>query len=315
MSLIDDIKNQVKKTGSNKGKFVYFKSGLKIRVRFLQDMEEGVKVPFHDNYTKGINLPCQATFGKTCLYCDDEELRTRDQYLWSVWDHEAKEVKILMAPVNNCSPIPALVGMYETYGTMTDRDYVITKNGSQTQSTYSVVPMDKVKFRNDKAKPFSKTKLLQLLEKAFPDDGSVEGEDDDVDEKPKKAAPKAKPAAKELDYDDMTAKELYDLCKEKDIAVQPKKSKEYYIDRLHDSGYPEEDKDDWEEDEDDWEEDEEKEDSSWSEDMSAKELYEVCISRQIQVPVKKPAAFYIKELRAYDAKDDVEEDEKEDDEW
>ena len=35
-----------------------------------------------------------------------------------------------------------------------------------------------------------------------------------------------------LDYESMSAKELYALCKEKGIDVEAKKSKEYYIEKL-----------------------------------------------------------------------------------
>lgn len=259
MSLVNDIKNQVKKSGSNKGKFLYFKSGTKIRVRFLSDMEDGFKFSFHDSFDKGINVPCQEIFGRNCPHCDDDELRTRDQYCWSVWDYDAKEVKLLLAPVNNCSPIPALVAMYDTYGTLTDRDYVITKQGQQQTTTYSVVPMDKVKFRNEKAKALSESKVLSLLDKAFPCDEA----DDDDDTPKKKKAPKKTQEKKsrdweddedeteELDYEEMSAKELYLLCKEIDPKVAPKKSKEYYIDILEaadeESGWDED-----EEDEDEW---------------------------------------------------------------
>ena len=54
----------------------------------------------------------------------------------------------------------------------------------------------------------------------------------------------------------MTPKELYQLCKERDIDCKPKKSKEYYIDLLEEAD-EEEDSDDWGEDdeeEDDWDE-------------------------------------------------------------
>ena len=69
MGLVDDIKSQVKKSGTNKGKFLYFKSGTKVRVRFLDDMEDGHKVTFHDSYAAGINVPCQEVFGKECPFC------------------------------------------------------------------------------------------------------------------------------------------------------------------------------------------------------------------------------------------------------
>ena len=256
MGLVDDIKNQVKKSGTNKGKFLYFKSGTKVRVRFLDDMDEGHKVRFHDSYAAGINVPCQEEFGHECPYCDDDELRTRDQYAWSVWDYDAKEVKILMAPVNQCSPVPALVSMYEAYGTLCDRDYVITKSGQQQSTTFSVVPMDKAKFRNDKAKPLSEQKFLQLLDKAFPCDDN----DDDDDEPKKKSKKRPEPKDEEWEddeekgYEDMSAKELYKLCKSRDIDVETRKSAKYYITKLEEAD--EEDADDWddEEEDDDWDE-------------------------------------------------------------
>ena len=256
MGLVDDIKNQVKKSGTNKGKFLYFKSGTKVRVRFLDDMDEGHKVRFHDSYAAGINVPCQEEFGHECPYCDDDELRTRDQYAWSVWDYDAKEVKILMAPVNQCSPVPALVSMYEAYGTLCDRDYVITKSGQQQSTTFSVVPMDKAKFRNDKAKPLSEQKFLQLLDKAFPCDDN----DDDNDEPKKKSKKRPEPKDEEWEddeekgYEDMSAKELYKLCKSRDIDVETRKPAKYYITKLEEAD--EEDADDWddEEEDDDWDE-------------------------------------------------------------
>ena len=269
MGLVDDIKNQVKKSGTNKSKFLYFKEGVKVRVRFLDDMEDGHKVRFHDSFQLGINVPCQEEFDRECPYCEDDELRTRDQYAWSVWDYDAKEVKVLMAPVNQCSPVPALVSMFEAYGTLKDRDYVITKSGKQQSTTYSVVPMDKAKFRNEKAKPLSDQKFLQTLDKAFPCDAS---EDDDDDYKPKKSSKRKQPKPKyeepddndewedddaegeeEIDYYELSPKELYKLCKERDIDVVPKKPAKYYITKLEDDDSKREDGWDEEDDDDEWE--------------------------------------------------------------
>lgn len=268
MGLVDDIKNQVKKSGTNKGKFLYFKAGTKIRVRFLDDMDDGHKVTFHDSFQAGVNVPCQEIFDRECPYCDNDELRTRDQYAWSVWDYEAKEVKVLMAPVNQCSPVPALVSMYEAYGTLCDRDYVITKSGQAQSTTFSVVPMDKAKFRNEKAKPLSEQGFLKVLDKAFPCD---DVEDEEEDEAPKKKAPKKsgkkKPEPEEdswdddddedevIDYSEMSAKELYNLCKERDIEAKPKQKPKYYITLLEDDDSKKEDG--WDEDEgddDEWDE-------------------------------------------------------------
>jgi hypothetical protein len=273
MGLIDSIKSDVKKTGNNKGKFIYFREGTKVRIRFLQDMDDGMQITFHDSFDRGINVPCQEHFGKDCPYCEEEGLRTRSQYVWSVWDYESKEVKLFMFPVNNCTPIPAIVSMYESYGTLTDRDYVIGVTGKQQNKTFSVVPMDKEKFRNTKAKPYSESAVLKMLEKAFPCDDVVGDDDDYEDEKPKKkkavkASGRKKPEPEEddwdeedsddIDYSDMTAKELYNLCKERKIDVESKKPPRYYIKQLEEYDKAQ---DDWDEDsegddydDDEWEE-------------------------------------------------------------
>lgn len=276
MGLLDKIKSDVAKSGSNKGKFIYFREGQKVRIRFLNDMDDGMEVKFHDSFERGINVPCQELFGRNCAYCEDDDLRTRSQYVWSVYDYESKEVKLFMFAVNNCSPIPALMAMYETYGTLTDRDYVITVTGKQQNKTFSVVPMDKNKFRNEKAKPYSEKSILKMLDKAFPADDSGEDEDEDEDEKPMKkklVKEKAKPKKSEpdedewddedtdaeQDYSEMSPKELFKLCKDRDIDCVPKKPAKYYINLLEEYDAAQEDwgdEEDVEDDEEEWEDDE-----------------------------------------------------------
>ena len=277
MGLVDKIKADVKKSGQNKGKFIYFREGQKQRIRFLTDMDDGMEVTFHDSFERGVNVPCQEIFGKNCSYCEEEGLRTRSQYIWSVYNYETKEVQLFMFAVNNCSPIPALMAMFENYGTITDRDYVISVSGKQQNKTFSVVPMDKVKFRNEKAKPYSEKAILKMLDKAFPCD-DVDDEDEDEDEAPKKRSSKSTNAKKtrkpepepveddddydeewgdeeeeaSVDYSEMTAKELYNLCKERGIDVQPKKPAKFYINQLeeydaaHEEWEDEDDDDEWE---------------------------------------------------------------------
>ena len=281
MGLLSSIKDDVKKSGQNKGKFIYFREGQKIRVRFLQDMDDGLEIVWHDSFEQGINVPCQEIFGRECEYCDDDTLRTRKQYCWSVWNYEAKEVQLFMFAVNNCSPIPHLVAAYENYGTLTDRDYVISVSGKQQNKTFSVMPMDKVKFRNEKAKPFAKKTVLKMIDKAWPDENSSDSDDDyedEEDEAPKKkrgtkkSAPKGKSkSAKdedeefeddyenefeddedgEVDYSEMSAPELFKLCKERGIEAAKRKPEKYYIRLLEEDDAAHEDWEDEEEDE--WE--------------------------------------------------------------
>lgn len=257
MGLIDKIKNDVKKAGANKGKFIYFREGQKQRVRFLTDMDDGMEVIFHDSFANGVNVPCQEIFGRDCSYCDDDELRTRSQYIWSVWNYEASEVQLFMFPVNNCTPVPALMAMYETYGTLTDRDYVISVTGKQQNKVFSVVPMDKVKFRNNKAKPFSEKTILKMLDKAYPADENADDEFEEDEPKKKKKTKEYEDdfmnePEDDLDYEEMTAKELFKLCKERGIEAKPKKPEKYYINLLEEYDQAGEDWDE-EEEEDEWE--------------------------------------------------------------
>lgn len=261
MGLVDSIKRDAKKSGQNKSKFMYFREGTKTRIRFLTDMDDGMEVIFHDSFEKGINVPCQEIFDRDCNYCEMEGLRTRSQYIWSVYDYEAKEVKLFMFAVNNCSPIPALMAMYENYGTLVDRDYIISVTGKAQNKAFTVIPMDKVKFRNEKAKPYSEKSILKMLDKAFPADDSEE--DEEEYEKPVKKSKKKYDTEddyddneseydenEEEDYSSMTPIELYKKCKELKIDVQPRKSQKYYIKQLEDY---EKAHDDWDDEEDEWE--------------------------------------------------------------
>jgi|GEM_PF-1569485 len=300
--LLSKIKSEAKKTGANKGKFLFVKEGEKKRIRFLQDLDDGMEVVFHDSFELGINQPCQEIFNRECECCNDDSLRTRSQYVWCVWDYDAKEVKLFMFPMNNCSPIPAIVALMETYGTITDRDYVVSVSGKQQNKSYSVIPMDKAKFRNEKAKPFSTKNILSIIDKAYPPTGGVKESDADEDDE------------NDSEYSDMTAKELYALCDDRGIDVKPKMKPSYYIAKLE--AWDEEHADEEEAEDDDWEDEEDDEAIDYSE-MSAKELFNLCKERKIECAPKKPAKYYITLLEEYDSahEDWGDEEDEEEDDW
>ena len=252
MSILDSIKAQVKSAGSNKGKFVYFKEDVKHRIRFLTEFDEGMEIAFHDSYEEKIMTPCFETFGEDCPYCNKEGLRTRSQFLWSVWDYDANEVKVLMAPVNNCSPVPGLMGFYDEYGTILDRDYVLKKTGKGTNSSYTIVPGDKAPFNNKKAKAYTDSAIKSIVRKAYCENGS--GDEDGEDTKAVKSkknkddddggldwtTPEEKSDAP--DYSEMSAVDLYKLCKKKGLNVEKKMKSKYYITKLNEA---EKADDDW----------------------------------------------------------------------
>lgn len=249
-SLLSKIKQEVRKSGSSKGKILFIKADSKVRIRMLQNIEDGIEVTIHDSFQRGINALCQKHLGKKCPYCGDEDLRTRSAYVYNVWDVENKEVKLFVGFANSFNPLPSLVAMYENYGTLLDRDYVIQRDGSGQNTKYSVIPMDKVKFKNDKAKPYSEKKMLEILAKAYPVDDDVEDQTDDVENNDDE---------EELDYEEMGVKELFKLCKERGIKAKPKQKKKYYIELLEewDAENEDDDEEDWDEDDNDEEEDEE----------------------------------------------------------
>lgn len=257
MSILSKIKKGVANSGSNRGKMVYLKADSKIRLRFLQEIEDGMEVTIHDHFDRGIKALCQKHIGKTCPYCNDEDMRTRQAYIYSAFDYENKEVKLFEGYANNFNALPSLVAMYESYGTLQDRDYVIQREGSGTNTRYSVIPMDKVKFKNKNAKPYTSKKVLDILSKAYApndedildddeeleDDDDLEIEDDDMEEED------------DMDWDDdedddtpdyeaMKPQELYRECISRGLKVKKKQKKAYYIEKLEE--------DDEEGDDDDW---------------------------------------------------------------
>lgn len=282
MGLLDKIKSDVKQSGSNKGKLLYFREGEKVRVRFLTDLDEGIVVTFHNSYERNIMSPCQEAFGRHCPYCGDDDLKTREMYCWSVYDYEANEIKLILQAANSFSPVPQLVAMYENYGTMLDRDYVIQQQGRATSKSFTVIPQDKVRFKNSKVKKLTESAMYKIIDKAYPAETDEEnGEDAPKTNARRKKASKPKASANDYEddtdvteadtddwdgaddtdneYEGMSAKELYKLCKERLIDVPARKTSEFYTSKLIEY---DEAQDDWDEEvdeaedeaEDDWDE-------------------------------------------------------------
>lgn len=182
MGIIGSIKNQAAKSGGNKEKILYVKADSKVRIRFLQELDDGYEFTFHDSYAEGINAICQEELGKNCPLCGNEDLRTRSLYAWSVYNYDTKKVEVMLYAVNQCTPVQSLVSMSENYNTIMDRDYVLSKSGKGQSTTYTVIPQDKQKFRNTKASPYTKSAILKILDKAYPLSDEFKEDDDEDDD-------------------------------------------------------------------------------------------------------------------------------------
>lgn len=198
-SLVEMMKERIAKTGKGQKNLFYVKKDGRVRVRFLNDLEEGVVVAFHSKW-KSHNHPCLKYYGKECPNCDNDESYTADNFVFTVWNYETKQKELFIYKANKCTPIPALVTMFETYDTICDRDYVISRQGEGTDTVYTVVPMDRKKFKGDE-EPYTKKEVLKMLLKAFPPESEDE-DDEDEDYVPKKNASKKSASKKYDDYDE-----------------------------------------------------------------------------------------------------------------
>lgn len=248
MGIIGSIKNQAAKSGGNKEKILYVKADSKVRIRFLQELDDGYEFTFHDSYAEGINAICQEELGKNCPLCGNEDLRTRSLYAWSVYNYDTKKVEVMLYAVNQCTPVQSLVNMSENYNTIMDRDYVLSKSGKGQSTTYTVIPQDKQKFRNTKASPYTKSAILKILDKAYPlsdefkedddEDDDIDFVEEDLDEEDEKkskskkssnnkVSKKKKEVEEEIDEEDEEDEEEYARIDDDEVeeSFNPKKSR------------------------------------------------------------------------------------------
>lgn len=246
--LLKKIKQESARTGGNKKKLLWVPKDGKKRIRFLQEIDDGLEVQCHDSYSNGIdNTLCLKEIGKDCPYCDDEDIRKRSMFVWSVYDYDANEVKLAAYAFNQCTPVSQFMAYAEHNGTITDRDYILTKTGSATDTSYAMMPQDRRKIKNTKIKPFSKQQTLKILTEAWSFKGEVEESDgfDDIN------------SPEESEYTDMSKKELYELCVERELDVPKKpadakkKPSTFFIRLLEEADQAEEDWND-EDDTEDW---------------------------------------------------------------
>ncbi len=211
-NLIKQMKESIAKSGSSKKDIIFFPADSVHRIRFLQELDDGEEFMFHSDFNAGINALCtDPEDNESCEYCRDG-VKLQANFIWSVWDYDSSSVKLLKFKASGVSPVPALIEMYEEFGTIMDRDYKIKKVGKGTGSSFVVTPMDKEKFTNKKAKPYNRKEMEKLLLAAF--NTKVEDEaDEEPEEKPTKKAKKSKKSFKDKLFE-------MDLDELKDIAME-----------------------------------------------------------------------------------------------
>lgn len=164
-NMLNKIKSKIAKSGGAQSKIFYIKADTKKRIRFLTEMEEPIELLFHDSFEEGINTPCLKHFGKQCPHCGDQDMRHRELFGWAVYDYDDSEVKIILWAANNFSPLPQALDYYEEYGTIRDRDYLLKRSGSGLNTTYTLMPKAKKKFKKKVDTP-NETEMMKIIGKA-----------------------------------------------------------------------------------------------------------------------------------------------------
>ena len=170
-SMVERIKNNIARSGKGIRNFIRVRGGSKVKVRFISDFDEAIQVREHDKWGKLGPTPClKFHFKKECEFCKVSDVRTRDLFAWTVYDYINKEKKILKFTATTNSVVNQFLSAYDTYGTLLDRDFVISRRGTRLDTVYTAMPLDKRKFKK-KIKPFTED---EIIEKCIEFSGEIE---------------------------------------------------------------------------------------------------------------------------------------------
>ncbi len=230
-TIVQMMKDRISKAGKGMSNIFYVKKDGKVRIRFLTDMEKGVVIPFHTKW-KEYNHPCLELYGKECPRCK-EDPKPAEYFVFTIWNYETKQRELFMYKATKCTPIPAMITMYEEYNTICDRDYIITRQGEATDTVYTVLPLDKKPFKGDE-EPYTKDEIMDIVFNAYP-------ADDNEDEKPSRKRNENVitdtsdfDEDEEIDYSEWSNKDLKAECKKRGFDYTGK-SRQEVIEMLSDN--------------------------------------------------------------------------------
>jgi DNA polymerase len=166
----------------------YFKEGDKKRYRFLSDMEphDEFKGPIEmDGHTKWGDdglwwTPCEKYEGKECQYCliveregtGRDKIKTFPYYAFTIRDLDEKKNFIFAFQAGGASPIPAMIEMYEQYGTLLDRAYTVKLAKVGNRRLWTLIPETppdggwKRPAGSEGMEPFKRSQVYEALKKA-----------------------------------------------------------------------------------------------------------------------------------------------------
>lgn len=144
--IVAEKKQQQEEFGSRMN-YLKLEDGAKKRIRFLVDEDGLLSLKYH-NVTLKVNGKKQyrkyaCTEDETCLLCkcEDKDIKKVSyRFRIPVLDIEADEVAIWEGGVKVAQQ---LIDVFDEYGTLTDRDYKLSRTGTGLGTTYNLMPTDK----------------------------------------------------------------------------------------------------------------------------------------------------------------------------
>jgi hypothetical protein len=245
-SIYDSIKEKLENTG-NGGKIFFTTAGDKKKIRMLTDFEEALPIEYHNSpfgSEARFSHPCLKYYGKKCPHCGDKNSKNDTLYAYSAYDYKSQEVKLFLYKANKCSPLAALMSIYDVCGTIVDKDFTISQIGEQSSKTFNLVAGDKKQFKVDVEK-LTEEEIFEIIKGdkyAYNLGDGVEEEDSDDDEDEEEVKPKKKAKKEEVpvknkkapvveddddddDFDDDEEDEDEDEEEEEVVVVKKKKKK------------------------------------------------------------------------------------------
>lgn len=174
MGNLKTLKKTLAKGGSGGAWIKYIPKNSSMNVRFIQEPEEWVNYVEHYDQTIRKSYPCNSE--ASCPGCATGE-RKSNRYLANAVDVDSDRVIPLQMPKDLAN---RLVVRYERNGTMTDRDFELSRAGEGLDTTYDLDAGAVDRRKIDKYTPLD---LIKVLEDAYAEvfGADVEDADDDDD--------------------------------------------------------------------------------------------------------------------------------------
>ncbi len=183
--ILDKVKKALAESSAGSGmpqEVLFIPEKQKIQVRFLSDFEDAVILLFHEKFDEktkyALRQPCWRQYGKDCPF-HVPGYKDSDRYIWTVFVYEQKVKRMLLVKPTKNSVMNNLVQIYEQFGSLTDRDIIISRNGTGLNTTYTALALDKAPYEGELKKPWTAEKILEYLSVALKAPEAEAGKTDD----------------------------------------------------------------------------------------------------------------------------------------